>query len=124
MEIQTIQENTDMYIEELIELCYINTMGKLFLFDDSLEMITDDENYYTESNEYSFSDDIHDYIEEFQLRFISKTEQNLKFDIEQYLNNILVTMKEEKTKSLLYLLKSKKLIYDNIRLILNNIYKI
>ena len=29
MEIQTIQENTDMYIEELIELCYINTMGKL-----------------------------------------------------------------------------------------------
>ena len=65
MEIQTIQESTDMFIEELIELCYINTMGKLCLFDDSLEIITDDENYYTESNEYSFNDDIHDYIEEF-----------------------------------------------------------
>ena len=47
MEIQTIQEKADMYIEELIELFYLNTMGKLCLFDDSLEIMTDDENYYT-----------------------------------------------------------------------------
>ena len=63
MEIQTIQEKADMYIDELIELFYLNTMRKFCLFDDSLEIITDDENYYTESNEYSFSDEIHDYID-------------------------------------------------------------
>ena len=51
-----------MYIEEINELYIFSNRKKLNLFDDSLEIITNDENYYSELTNIYYIDSMQNYI--------------------------------------------------------------
>ena len=62
METQTIEEKAKIYAGEINELYILSNRKKLNLFDDSLEIITNDENYYSELTNFYYIDNMHNYI--------------------------------------------------------------
>ena len=62
METQTIEEKAKIYIEEINELYILSTRKKLNLFEDSLEIITNGENYYSELTDFYYIDSMQNYI--------------------------------------------------------------
>ena len=62
METQTNKEKAKMYVEEINELYILSNRKKLNLFDDSLETITNDENYYSELTNFYYIDNMQNYI--------------------------------------------------------------
>ena len=51
-----------MYVEEINELYILSNRNKLTLFDDSLEIITNDENYYSALTNFYYFDSMQNYI--------------------------------------------------------------
>ena len=51
-----------MYVEEINELYILSNRKKLNLFEDSLEIITNGENYYSELTDFYYIDSMQNYI--------------------------------------------------------------
>ena len=62
METQTIEEKAKMYVEEINELYILSNKKKINFFDDSLEIITNDANYYFELTNFYYIDSMQNYI--------------------------------------------------------------
>ena len=57
-----MEEKAKMYVEEINELYILSNRKKINLFEDSLEVITNDENYYSELTNFYYIDSMQNYI--------------------------------------------------------------
>ena len=89
MEIQTIQEKAKMYVDEINELYILSNKKKLNLFDDSLEIITNDENYYSELTNIYYIDSMQKYINQNEIYlYVNIYEIELRKKIEKCLKAV------------------------------------